>query len=55
MAVFGRSLSHRAVSDALTRPEAICMRIADFPVPDTSAARGALELATQYQSADGAR
>lgn len=27
------------------------MRIADFPVPDTSAARGALELATQYQSA----
>lgn len=27
------------------------MRIADFPVPDTRAARGALELATQYQSA----
>ncbi|KJL37594.1 hypothetical protein JOD63_000394 [Microbacterium terrae] len=27
------------------------MRIADFPVPDTPAARGALELATQYQSA----
>lgn len=26
------------------------MRIADFPAPDTSAARGALELATQYQS-----
>nr|WP_315265890.1 hypothetical protein [Microbacterium lemovicicum] len=26
------------------------MRIADFPVPDTLAARGALELATQYQS-----
>ncbi|UKF81095.1 HD domain-containing protein [Clavibacter californiensis] len=27
------------------------MRIADFPVPDTAAARGALELATAYQSA----
>ncbi|UKF25744.1 MULTISPECIES: HD domain-containing protein [Clavibacter] len=27
------------------------MRIADFPVPDTVAARGALELATSYQSA----
>nr|WP_317232116.1 cyanamide hydratase [Clavibacter capsici] len=27
------------------------MRIADFPVPDTAAARGALELATSYQSA----
>ncbi|GAB3291109.1 HD domain-containing protein [Pseudoclavibacter terrae] len=27
------------------------MRIADFPVPDTTAARGALELATEYQSA----
>ncbi|WP_371030929.1 HD domain-containing protein [Pseudoclavibacter sp. JSM 162008] len=27
------------------------MRIADFPVPDTAAARGALELATEYQSA----
>ncbi|WP_233549172.1 HD domain-containing protein [Clavibacter lycopersici] len=27
------------------------MRIADFPVPDTAAARGALELATTYQSA----
>jgi cyanamide hydratase family protein with HD domain len=27
------------------------MRIADFPVPDTPAARGALELATAYQSA----
>lgn len=27
------------------------MHIADFPVPDTPAARGALELATQYQSA----
>ena len=26
------------------------MRIADFTVPDTLAARGALELATQYQS-----
>ncbi len=26
------------------------MRIADFPVPDTLAARGALELATHYQS-----
>ena len=26
------------------------MRIADFPVPDTAAARGALELAVQYQS-----
>lgn len=27
------------------------MRIADFPVPDTAAARGALALAQQYQSA----
>ncbi|MBT1635356.1 cyanamide hydratase [Clavibacter michiganensis] len=27
------------------------MRIADFPVPDTAAARGALDLATSYQSA----
>ncbi|GAB7303396.1 hypothetical protein MAFF212519_12550 [Clavibacter michiganensis] len=27
------------------------MRIADFPVPDTVAARGAIELATSYQSA----
>jgi hypothetical protein len=27
------------------------MRIADLPVPDTAAARGALELATSYQSA----
>ncbi|WP_271985948.1 HD domain-containing protein [Pseudoclavibacter terrae] len=27
------------------------MRIADFPVPDTAAARGALQLATEYQSA----
>lgn len=26
------------------------MRIADYPVPDTAAARAALELATQYQS-----
>lgn len=26
------------------------MRITDFPVPDTAAARGALELATEYQS-----
>ncbi|CAQ02248.1 HD domain-containing protein [Clavibacter sepedonicus] len=26
------------------------MRIADFPVPDTAAARGALDLATSYQS-----
>ncbi|WP_370531981.1 cyanamide hydratase [Clavibacter sp. VKM Ac-2872] len=28
----------------------LSMRIADFPVPDTAAARGALELATSYQS-----
>jgi hypothetical protein len=27
------------------------MRIADFPVPDTAAARGALSLASEYQSA----
>ncbi|MBB2957169.1 HD domain-containing protein [Pseudoclavibacter helvolus] len=27
------------------------MRIADFPMPDSAAARGALELATEYQSA----
>jgi hypothetical protein len=50
MADYVRPMAHRTLPDALPRPQDMFMRIADFPAPDTLAAQGAFELATQHQS-----